>query len=337
MPSDIDTRLDPRPDLSVVVPVHNEQGNVTPLYEGLAREVDALGLEAEFLFVDDGSTDDTGAVLRSLQEADPRVVIVTLRRNFGQTAGLAAGFDHSRGEIIVTMDGDMQHDPSDLPHLLEPLRNGADIASGWRKTRSEVDGVIRTLPSRIANGLARRISGVDLHDFGTTYKAYTREIVEDLELHGELHRFIPALASSRGAQIQEVAIKSCKRLSGDSHYGLSRTWAVLIDLMVLKFLLSYMGRPLRAFAAVGIPLFMIGFTVALAVTIQFYFFTANIGYGNLIFAALLMILGVQFIGMGLVAEIGSRTYHRASERKLYTVRANRRGDDASPPVRELSA
>ncbi len=324
-----------RPSLSVVVPVHNEEGNVGPLAAQPAEQIDALERTAELIFVDDGSTDGTAEALLEAQRADPRVVIVTLRRNFGQTAGLAAGFDHCTGDVIVTMDGDLQHDPADLPRLLEPLRRGFDIASGWRQSRSEVDGAVRTLPSRIANGMARRISGVPLHDFGTTYKAYTREVVDDLELHGELHRFIPALAASRGARIEEVPIKTCARHSGQSHYGLSRTWAVLIDLMVLKFLLSYMGRPLRAFAAIGLPLFAIGFAVALAVTIQFYFFTTNIGYGNLIFAALLMILGVQFIGMGLVAEIGSRTYHRATRRKLYTVRAVRRGDGAAT-VREVS-
>jgi hypothetical protein len=162
---------------------------------------------------------------------------------------------------------------------------------------------------------------VELQDFGTTFKAYRREIVDELELHGEMHRFIPALAASRGARITEVPIRSGRRHSGQSHYGLGRTWAVLIDLMVLKFLLSYLGRPLRAFAAIGVPLFVLGFLVALAVTIQFYFFSPNIGYGNLIFAALLMILGAQFIGMGLVAEIGARTYHQTTKRQLYALRS----------------
>jgi len=307
-------------ELSIVIPVHNEAGNVGPLHQGLSAVLQKLRLSAEFIFVDDGSTDGTAAALQALHATDPRVVIVTLRRNFGQTAGIAAGFDHARGEVVVTMDGDLQHDPSDLPRLLEALDQGYDIASGWRQDRQAIDGVVRTLPSRIANGLARRVSGVPLHDFGTTYKAYRRGVIDELELHGEMHRFIPALAAARGATIIEVPIASRERHAGTSHYGLGRTWAVLVDLMVLKFLLSYMGRPLRAFAAVGLPLFGVGFLVALAVTIQYYFYTTHIGYGNLIFATLTMILGVQFIGMGLVAEIGARNYRREKGHTLYGVR-----------------
>jgi hypothetical protein len=195
-----------------------------------------------------------------------------------------------------------------------------DIVSGWRRDRESVDPLIRRLPSRIANSFARRMSGVNLQDFGTTFKAYRREVIEDLELHGEMHRFIPALASREGAQIVEIPISCRARHSGSSHYGLARTWSVLIDLMVLKFLLSYLGRPLKAFAAVGVPLFVAGFLVAGAVTVQFYFVTSEIGYGNLIFAALLMILGVQFIGMGLVAEIGARNYHKNNNKRIYSVR-----------------
>ncbi len=323
-----------RCDLSVVIPMHDEAGNVRPLWDRLRAELDALDGTSEVLFVDDGSRDGTADALAALAAEDERVVVVTLKKNFGQTAGLAAGFDHCNGDIIVTMDGDLQHDPSDLPKLLAAVRDGADIASGWRKDRSDVDGAMRTIPSRVANAMAARLTGVPLHDFGTTYKAYRAEIVDELELHGELHRFIPALAAARGAEIVEIPIKSCARHAGDSHYGLGRTWAVLIDLMVLKFLLSYLGRPLRAFAAIGLPLFTLGFIVALAVTIQFYFFTTNIGYGNLIFAALLMILGVQFIGMGLVAEIGARTYHRAADRKLYVLKRPVR---PQAPERRISA
>ena len=310
----------PSVDLSVIIPVHNEEGNVGPLCDRLVAVLEPMGKTFEVLFVNDGSTDGTAERLAELRAQDPRVGVITLRTNFGQTAGLAAGFDHCRGAQVVTMDGDLQHEPEDLPRLLEPLAAGYDIASGWRKDRSDVDSPIRTIPSRIANILAARISNVELRDFGTTFKAYKREIIEELELHGELHRFIPALAAARGAKIAEVPIASGTRLSGESHYGLSRTWAVLIDLMVLKFLLSYLGRPLRMFAAVGLPLFVLGFAVAFAVTIQFYFFTEDIGYGNLILAALLMILGAQFIGMGLVAEIGARNYARIGRRPMYAVR-----------------
>ncbi len=301
--------------------MHNEVGNVRPLWEALCPVLETLNRSVEILFVDDGSNDGTAGALEALQLEDPRVVVISLRTNFGQTAALAAGFDHCTGETVVTMDGDLQHDPADLPALLRKLEEGFDIASGWRQSRGSVDSARRTIPSRVANWLAARMTGVRLHDFGTTFKAYRRNIVDELDLHGELHRFIPVLASSRGARIAEVPIATRPRHAGTSHYGLSRTWAVLIDLIVLKFLLSYLGRPLRAFAAIGLPLFAAGFLVALAVTVQFYFFTEKIGYGNLIFAALLMILGVQFIGMGLVAEIGSRTFHKASGQTMYALRA----------------
>jgi len=313
-------------DLSVIVPVHNEQDNVRPLWDELKSVLETLPGAWEVIFVNDGSTDETAERLAQIQTEDPRCVAAHLKRNFGQTAGLAAGFDLCRGTTVITMDGDMQHDPRDIPALLAALKQGNDIASGWREERHTVDPWLRTLPSRVANGLARWVSGVQLHDFGTTFKAYRREVIDDLDLHGEMHRFIPALASQQGARIVEVPIRCRKRLSGTSHYGLARTWQVLVDLMVLKFLVSYLGRPLRAFAAIGVPLFVLGFGVALAVTIQFYFVTPLIGYGNLIFAALMMILGVQFIGMGLVAEIGARNYHKATEKKLYTLeRVDRAG------------
>jgi len=306
--------------LSVVVPFHNEEGNVEILHGRLAAVVATFASPVEFVYVDDGSTDTTGACLERLAASDPRVVVVTLRRNFGQTAALVAGFDLSRGDIVITLDGDLQHAPEDIPALLAAVEAGADVASGWRRDRASIDPWLRTVPSRVANGLIRRVSRVPLRDFGTTFKAYRREVIDDLELHGELHRFIPALAAARGAVITEVPIQSLQRHSGKSHYGIGRTWGVLVDLIVLKFLLSYVGKPLRAFAAVGLPLFAVGFLVALAVTIQFYFFTPQIGYGNLIFAALCMIMGVQFLGMGLVAELGARTYARSGKQRPYAVR-----------------
>lgn len=312
-------------ELSVVVPLHNEEGNVQPLWMELQAVLTRTGRSFEVVFINDGSSDGTEAALNSVQESDPRVVVVHLKKNFGQTAGLAAGFDHCRGRIIITMDGDMQHDPRDIPRLLEAMDDDIDIVSGWRRERERVDPLIRRLPSKIANGLARRISGVELQDFGTTFKAYRREVIDELELHGEMHRFIPALASRQGARIVEVPISCRTRHSGTSHYGLARTWSVLIDLMVLKFLVSYFGRPLKAFAALGVPLFAVGFLIAAAVSVQFYFYTTEIGYGNLILAALLMILGVQFLGMGMVAEIGARNYHQANKKSIYSVRRVCRG------------
>ncbi len=307
--------------LSTVVPLHNEEGNVQPLYDALIAVLDGLGRTYELVFVDDGSSDGTAAALATLAEADPRVVVITLRRNFGQTGALAAGIDHASGEVLVTLDGDLQHDPRDIPALLAAIDGGADIASGWRQRRTDVDPWLRTLPSRVANSWVRALTGVALRDFGTTFKAYRREIARELELSPDMHRFVPVLAAQRGARIVEVPIASRPRHSGLSHYGIGRMWGVLVDLIVLKFLTSYVARPLRAFAAVGLPLFGLGFLVALAVTVQFYFFTENIGYGNLIFATLCMLMGVQLVGMGLVAELQARTHARVGRSRGYAVRS----------------
>lgn len=318
----------------MVVPVHNEAGNVAPLAEAVVRVLERVGRRFELLFVDDGSTDSTAEALGALAQRDARVVVVTLRRNFGQSGALAAGLDHARGDVIVTMDGDLQHDPDDLPQLLAAIDAGADIASGWRQRRTEVDPWFRTLPSRVANSWVRRLTGVALQDFGTTFKAYRRDIAAEIELSRDMHRFVPVLAAERGARIVEVPIASRPRLSGTSHYGLGRTWSVLVDLLVLKFLTSYASRPLRAFAAVGFPLFALGFLVALAVTIQFYFFTHDIGFGNLIFATLCMLMGVQLVGLGLIAELGARTHARVGRSRGYVVRSlTREGRVSGAPVR----
>ena len=242
---------------SIVVPLHNEQENVTDLYARLKSVMEASGETFEMVLVDDGSIDGTFPLLREIAAVDSRVTVVKLRRNFGQTAGLAAGFDHARGEYIIAMDGDLQHDPADIPLFLEKIAEGYDIVSGWRKNR--VDNFwLRRIPSRCANWLMAKLSGVDIHDFGTTFKAYRREILGQVPLYGELHRFIPALASWHGASIVEVPIKNVNRERGASHYGISRTFRVFFDLITIRFLLKYLSRPLHFFGTVGMFSIMAG-------------------------------------------------------------------------------
>src|SRR5271156_1933702 len=238
------------PKYSIVVPLHNEQENVTDLYARLKSVMEASGETFEMVLVDDGSLDGTFALLREIAAVDSRVTVVKLRRNFGQTAGLAAGFDHARGEYIIAMDGDLQHDPADIPLFLEKIAEGYDIVSGWRKRR--IDNLwLRRIPSRCANWLMAKLSGVSIHDFGTTFKAYRREVLEQVPLYGELHRFIPALASAYGATICEIPIRNVNRERGESHYGISRTFRVFFDLITIRFLLKYMSRPLHFFGGVG--------------------------------------------------------------------------------------
>ena len=249
------------PRYSIVVPLHNEQENVTDLYDRLKAVMEANGETFELVLVDDGSSDRTFHLLREIAAVDSRVTVVRLRRNFGQTAGLAAGFDHARGEYVIAMDGDLQHDPADIPLFLEKIAEGYDIVSGWRKNR--VDNFwLRRIPSRCANWLMAKFSGVDIHDFGTTFKAYRREILEQVPLYGELHRFIPALASWHGATICEIPISNINRLKGASHYGISRTFRVFFDLLTIRFLLRYLSRPLHFFGTVGMMSILSGSGIA---------------------------------------------------------------------------
>lgn len=310
------------PVISIVAPFYNEEDTVDELYERLRAQLELRGEPWEAVFVDDGSRDGTFARLKALHERDQEHVrIVQLRRNFGQTAGLAAGMDHARGQIIITMDADLQHDPSDLPKFFEKIDEGYDLVSGWREDR--VDNFLaRRLPSRIANWLMAKLSGVPLHDFGTTFKAYRREILEKLELHGELHRFIPALLSWQGVSISEVPIKNIVRPVGQSNYGISRTFRVLFDLLTVKFLISYISRPLHLFGLIGGGFFSLGFAIAAIISGMFYFGVLVIHdhLGNLIFAMLLMTLGFQLVAFGLVLELLTRTYHASTNKRIYAVR-----------------
>src|SRR6516162_1673688 len=245
------------PKYSIVVPFHNEEENVTALYARLKQIMEQVGETFELVLVDDGSSDRTYKLLEEIAAVDSRVLVVKLRRNFGQTSALAAGFDHSQGDYILAMDGDLQHDPAEIPSFLEKLEEGYDVVSGWRKER--IDNVVmRRFPSRIANWLMAKLSGVDIHDFGTTFKAYRREVIHNIPLYGEMHRFIPALAAWYGASICEIPIKNVNRLRGKSHYGIGRTFRVFFDLLTIRFLIKYMSRPLHFFGSFGAISILLG-------------------------------------------------------------------------------
>lgn len=308
------------PLYSVVIPIHNEEDSLIPLFAKIVETMEAHDWDFEIVFVDDASTDGSAALLEQIASLDSRVVVVQLRRNFGQTAALAAGFDYARGEVIVSMDGDFQHDPADLPLLIEKIHQGYDIASGWRKQR--VDNFLtRRLPSAIANWLMRVLSGVPLHDFGTTFKAYRRETIRSVHLYGELHRFIPALASLQGARMAEVPIRNTVRAKGHSHYGLDRTFRVLFDLLTVRFLVRYLTRPLHFFGMLGLACFSVG-SVVLA-----YLLYVKIGghsifleHGPLLLMAVVAVLaGIQLVSTGLIGEILTRIYYEGQQRRIYSV------------------
>ena len=238
------------PKYSIVVPFHNEEENVTTLYDRVKLVMEQVGDSFEMVFVDDGSRDRTYRLLEEIAAVDSRVLVIKLRRNFGQTSALAAGFDHAQGEMLISMDGDLQHDPEEIPNFLARLEEGYDVVSGWRSHRED-NLFFRRIPSRCANWIMARISGVAIHDFGTTFKAYRREVIHNIPLYGEMHRFIPALASWYGASICEIPISNPRRQYGQSHYGLSRTFRVFFDLVTIRFLLKYMTRPLHFFGSIG--------------------------------------------------------------------------------------
>ncbi len=309
------------PKYSIVVPFHNEEENVTELYDRLKVVMEAANESFELVFVDDGSDDNTFWTLQQIASVDRRVVVVKLRRNFGQTSALAAGFDHAEGEYVIAMDGDLQHDPRDIPMFIHKLREGYDIVSGWRKQRID-NFVMRRVPSKIANWLMARLSGVELHDFGTTFKAYRREVLQEVPLYGELHRFIPALASAYGATICEVPIRNVNRERGESHYGISRTFRVLFDLITIRFLLKYMSRPLHFFGGLGALAMLSGGGLGFWLAIQ-KLLTPNWDvmqeHGPLmIFSAVLILAGVQLLALGLLGEMQVR-YHHEPRRAPYTL------------------
>lgn len=306
---------------SIVVPFHNEQENLTLLYDRLKAVMENIGDAFELVFVDDGSTDRTYPLLQEIAAIDSRVVVVRLRRNFGQTAALAAGFDYAKGEFTIAMDGDLQHDPNDIPAFVEKLNEGYDIVSGWRKERID-NFLIRRIPSRCANLLMAKLSGVDIHDFGTTFKAYRSDIIKDIPLYGEMHRFIPAVASGYGATIIEIPIKNVNRERGESHYGISRTFRVMFDLLTIRFLLKYLSRPLHFFGRYGALGILAGSLVALYLMGLKVFTTTSVidQHGPLmVFAAVLIVAGINLLAFGLLGEMQVRHYYEPSRRSPYTV------------------
>jgi hypothetical protein len=315
------SRVPPHVQLSVVIPVYNEEPSLDELHTRLSHVLVGLGLSYEIIFVDDGSTDGSYLTLSTLSASDPAIRIVKLARNYGQTAALAAGFDHAQGEVIVAMDSDLQHAPEDLPKLLAKLAEGYDIASGWRANR--VDGYwTRRLPSRIANWMMAKLSGVSLHDFGTTFKAYRAPVIKRIRLHGDLHRFIPALASWGGARIAEVPIANIPRPQNQSHYGLSRTWRVAADLLTVRFLLRYVTRPLHFFGPIGFASVAAG-GVGGAWVMTTKLLTGTpvfLSHGPLLLlSAVLVQTGMTLIGLGLLAELMTRIYMDGRERRIYTL------------------
>jgi len=332
MTNESDSRAaQPAPAYSVVVPFYNEDAVVEELYQRIVAVMDALGKPYEMIFVDDGSRDSTGQILRRLAENDARVTFIELRRNFGQTPALAAGFDNAVGDIVIAMDGDLQHAPEDIPAMLKPLEDGYDLVSGWRKRRVD-NFVIRRLPSAIANWLMKKMSGVDIHDFGTTFKVYKRDLLKHIRLYGELHRFIPALASAVGARICEVPIQNIVRPKGKSNYGISRTFRVMMDLLLVRFLTRYFTRPLHFMAAPT----LLSFGVGAGIETFLFFEKLHQGWHTfhliekrgplLIIGVFLMMLSVLFLITGLLGEVIVRTYYESQGKHIYYVRSIHRKD-----------
>ena len=307
--------------LSVVIPIHNEEPSILPLYDRLTAVMEGVRKPYEILFVDDASTDRSFDLLANLVETDHSLKVIRLRRNFGQTAALSAGFDEAQGSVVITLDGDLQHAPEDIPALLAKIDEGYDIASGWRKERID-NAVTRRIPSRIANWLMAKVSGVELRDFGTTFKAYRAEILKEVHLYGELHRFIPALASFYGARIAEVPIRNVLRTNGASHYGLSRTFNVMFDIITIKFLLKYFTRPMHFFGRLGLLGTLSGVGILGTLGILRIIGRAQLGDHAplMLLGALLLLTGLVMFSTGLLGEVLMRTYFESQGRRIYAVR-----------------
>lgn len=305
--------------LSVVAPVFNEHENIPLLYEAVESALKSID-DWEFILVDDGSVDGSMEELQKIADADPkRIKIVSLRRNFGQTAAIAAGVDHASGEIIVLMDADLQNDPNDIPKMLEKLEEGYDLVSGWRKDRQ--DNIMRKIPSRIANQIICRVTGVYLHDYGCTLKAYRREVLTGFRLYGEMHRFIPAFANSVGAKIIEMPVTHHPRKFGKPNYGMERTLKVILDLFTVKFLSSYANKPIYLFGGAGLGLSGISGLVLLFLAVRRIFWGVSVMQSPLFqLSTMIFILGFQSILMGLIAELLTRAYYESQDKKTYYVR-----------------
>ena len=308
-----------RPQVSVVVPLLNEQDNIGPLYEQITQTLTDV-YDYEIIFVDDGSSDESFNVLANLQKEDARIVVIRFRKNFGQTAALSAGFTHARGKVIVAIDADLQNDPADIPKMIAKLDEGFDVVSGWRKKRHD-NAITRLLPSKIANWLISTITGVKLHDYGCTLKAYRREVLEETKLYGEMHRFIPALASWSGARIAEMVVSHRPRTAGTAKYGLGRTLKVILDLITVKFLGSFSTKPIYIFGGLGLISGLGAIASGLVVIYQKFAYEFSMNRNPLLILTAVCILAtIQFILMGLLAELLVRTYHESQNRPTYVIK-----------------
>ncbi len=306
-------------ELSIVIPIYNERENIPKLYEELKEVLDKLNKSYEIIFVDDGSTDGSYEILKELAQKDSRVKVIKFRRNYGQTAAMYAGFQYAEGEVIITMDGDLQNDPKDIPKLLEKIEEGYDIVSGWRKNRKD-NFLTRTLPSKIANWLISKVTGVELHDYGCTLKAYRKEVAKNYRLYGDMHRFLPAVAKGFGAKVTEIVVNHRPRLYGKSKYGISRTIRVLLDILLVKFLNDYLNKPMYVFGGLGLLLMGLGFLIMLYLSVEKIFFGASIGGRPLLLLGVLLFLsGLQLLSTGIIAEVVIRTYYESKRDVPYRV------------------
>jgi len=308
--------------LSIVVPVFNETESLPHLHKQIHQAIDPIaGLSWELIYVDDGSTDESPGILEELAQCDPdHTVAVFLRRNFGQTAAIAAGIDHAQGEVIVLMDADLQNDPADIPMMLEKIDQGYDVVSGWRENRKDVF-ITRVVPSRAANWLISTVTGVHLHDYGCTLKAYRKEVLTGFRLYGEMHRFIPAYADSVGAKITEMPVRHHPRKYGKTKYGLTRTMKVILDLFTVKFLISYANKPIYLFGGTGIILITVSLSALLFLLVRRILYSISVTNSPLFSTSMMvLILGFQSILMGLIAELLVRTYHESQQKPTYTIR-----------------
>lgn len=323
------------PMISVVIPLYNERENVAELVASIGATMSAADFTFELIMVDDGSHDGTVEVLCDLQKDHPFLRILQFRRNFGQTAAMAAGFDHARGEVIVPLDGDLQNDPADIPAMVTRLLEGYDVVSGWRRNRQDTF-LTRKLPSWIANFFIGKITGVKLHDYGCTLKAYRREVVQHTRLYGEMHRFIPALAKWSGARVTEMEVNHRPRIHGKTKYGLTRTVKVILDLVTVKFLGTFSTKPLHIFGGIGLLSLLLSFLTIMVVAYQKFFLLPHVDVsGNPLFmiAIILVVMSVQFLLMGLLAEMMARTYHESQNKPTYILRQIFEPGDPSPPNR----
>jgi glycosyltransferase involved in cell wall biosynthesis len=308
------------PELSLFLPVLNEEENLRPMHEKIRAALDALGKTAEVIYVDDGSTDKSLVVLREIAESDDRVRVISLRRNYGQTAAMSAGIDAAKGNILIPMDADLQNDPADIARLLEKLDEGYDVVSGWRKDRQD-KLISRKIPSQIANRVISWIGGVKLHDYGCSLKAYRRDVIQDVKLYGEMHRFIPIYAAWAGARVTEIPVDHHARTMGKSKYGISRTIKVVFDLITIKFMAEYHTKPIYVFGTFGMLAFFISMITGVWATILKLGYDVSFILTPLpIIAVVMLAISVQFFLMGLLAELLVRTYHESQDKAIYAVR-----------------